>query len=322
MSGTSREDTRTPAQKRADAEAKLTNLYTRVTERVIQHLKEGVPSWVRPWKVSGRNGIGIVPSNAVTGRPYSGGNILILWATAEDRSYPSNAWLTYQQANELKGRVRKGEKATQILYIKYTERDVEEDGKKVKRRFPFARLYSVFNVAQVDNLPAVYAVPVEAIPAQTAYDHLMETVKATGARIEYGGSKAAYFPNRDFITMPNYGSFHDDEGFYGTLCHELVHWTGPETRLNRRFGKHFGDEQYAAEELVAELGSAFLCAHHGVEATFRSATYIANWLKVLENDNKAIFRAASYASQAANFIMETTYAVGEDTPEVERQAAE
>ncbi|WP_020184559.1 zincin-like metallopeptidase domain-containing protein [Methylopila sp. 73B] len=173
------------------------------------------------------------------------------------------------------------------------------------RKIPQTRAYSVFNVDQCDGLPETLAGPSGTIPESVAQDQLMRCIVATGAKIEYRGNKAAYLPNRDIIVMPPYETFKDAEGFFGTLSHETVHWTGAKERLSREFGKRFGDEKYAAEELVAELGAAYLCATHGVPATFRSAQYIASWIKVLENDSRAIFTAASYASQAVTFIRST-----------------
>lgn len=307
----------------------LEKLYQSVTDMIIRHLEEGVPTWTRPWTVSGKNGIGIVPANAMTGRPYSGINIFLLWAAAEQNSYPTNGWLTYQQANKLGGKIRKGEKSTTVTYVKFIEKDERDDnGRMERRKVPMTRLYSVFNVAQCENLPPAYLAPPTELPEGTPYANLRDCIQqATGhtrerPKILYAGSKAAYMPNRDVIVMPPYGSFQSEEEFYATLAHETVHFSGAEGRLNRRFGKRFGDETYAAEELVAEMGSAFLCAHFGARPVFRSAQYIANWLTVLKNDNRAIFTAASYASQASTWVLDHGGALEDADDDEQLEAAE
>lgn len=288
---------------------KTDDLYKSVTASIIQHLKEGVPPWVKCWK----GGTVTVPHNAVTGREYSGINTLILALQAMDKGYDSQGWLTFQQANALKAHVRKGEKATPVTFVKFIEK--EEDGKTVKK--PVLKAYYVFNRAQIDGLPAdkVHVLT----PPDDSHAAATELVSAYGVKVEYGGHEAKYSPNRDIIYMPPYGSFVDDAGFFGTLFHEVTHSTGHKDRLNRQYGKRFGDKTYSFEELVAELGSAFLCARTGYEASFRSAQYLDNWLQVLENDQRAIFSAASYAQQAADLVAESIHAVHDDTPEIEAQ---
>lgn len=285
------------------------DLYTQITNRVIEHLKEGVPPWVRCWK-----GGSVLPHNAITGREYTGINSLILGLTALKQGYEQPAWLTYQQANALKAHVRKGEKATPVVFVKFIEQ--EENDKKVQR--PVYKVFHVFNRNQIEGLPPEKVVTME--PPTDGEEKALELMKGTGAKFIYGGDRAFYSVNRDEITLPPYGSFTDDAGFYGTALHELAHWSGHKDRLNRQYGKRFGDKAYAYEELVAELSSAYMCARLGIPATFRSAQYIQSWVHVLENDERAILSAASYATHAADYLWEKGFhEVNEHTPAVEAQ---
>ncbi|WAP69023.1 ArdC family protein [Jiella pelagia] len=301
----------------------LDELYTRVTNQVIAHLEEGVPTWTRPWKVSRKNGIGIVPQNAVTARPYSGANVLILWMMAEVSGYASNAWLTYKQANEAGGKVRKGERGVQVVYVLW-----REDEKNPEKKIPTTRYYTVFNVEQCDGLPETIAqppLPFSSLPKDVAIRKCLET--ATGhtkerPKILIAGNKAAYLPNRDVIVMPPLDAFQQPDDFYATLAHEVSHFSGAPSRLNRVGGKKFGDNEYAFEELVAELSSAFLCAHFGIEASFRSAQYLDGWLTVLKKDHRAIFTAASHASQSCKWILENGDALVEEDEQPFAEAAE
>jgi antirestriction protein ArdC len=180
------------------------------------------------------------------------------------------------------------------------------------------KVYSVFAKEQVEGLPQdrVYALE----PPEDGEEKALELMNGTGAKFVYGGDKAYYSPHRDEIHLPPYGSFSDDAGFYGTALHELSHWGGHKDRLNRIYGKRFGDKAYQAEELTAELSSAFLCARLGIPATFRSAQYLQAWIEIMEADHRAIFSAASYASQSANYLWEKGFhEVNEQTPEVEAQ---
>ncbi|MDQ0391799.1 zincin-like metallopeptidase domain-containing protein [Labrys monachus] len=186
---------------------------------------------------------------------------------------------------------------------------------------PVLRTFSVFNVDQFEKLPEKFYEQAEPKPEDEKFDAGVAFCKDTRINTHFGGNKACYHVNRDYIDMPTYGSFESDDTFFGTWCHELIHATGHKERLARQYGSRFGDSAYAFEELVAELGSAFLCAQLGYLPTTRTAaSYIAHWLKVLENDHKAVVSAASYASHGARWLEEQAYhAVHDDTPEPERE---
>ena len=272
---------------------KMASLYERVTNGIVADLERGAAPWLRPWKNGASTGI--MPQNAATGRPYSGVNILLLWAARDASGWLTPGFMTFQQALAKGGCVRKGEKGTHIIFTKRFTVKEDDDEKQVA----MARTYVVFNVAQIDGLqPETTQEPVLTRP-DTAADRF---VKATGAQIRIGGNMAAYIPSKDFIAMPEMRQFISEASFIATLCHELGHWTAHETRLNRDLKNRFGGKAYAAEELIAELTSAFLCAHLGIEGELRHAGYIATWIVLLKEDNRAIFTAASKASQAATYL--------------------
>lgn len=286
------------------------NLYQQVTDKVVAALEGGTIPWVRPW-----DGAPMTPANAVTGRPYSGINTLILWMSAQERAYPGHGWMTFRQANEIGASVRKGEKSTPVAFFKY----LEEEGDEGARKIPVLRTFHVFNVSQLDNLPAAYAPQAPAPRDEDRYDKALDFSKNCGIKVVYGAERCCYVPHVDEVQMVEYSRFSDDGAFFGVLYHELVHATGHKSRLNREYGKRFGDAKYAFEELVAELGSAFLATKLGYPAEHRSAAYVQSWLKVLKDDKKAIFSAAAYAARAADFLSEAAeYAVNESTPEIER----
>lgn len=266
-------------------------LYESVTSNIIADLEKGVAPWVKPWK--GGNG-GIMPINAATRTGYSGINILILWATREERGYPTPEWMTFKQAQAKGACVRKGEKGTAVVFAKpHTFNEGEDD----ERKMFMHKVFHVFNVAQIDGLPRN-----EVIETILAEDAASTFIVATGADIRIGGDVAAFISSQDYIKMPPPSAFKSMESYYATNFHELGHWSGHETRLKRELTTRFGTESYAAEELVAELTSAFLCAELGIEGELRHAGYIDHWLTLLKSDPKAIFTAASKASQAATYL--------------------
>jgi len=273
----------------------MRDFYGQVTAKIVAELEQGVAPWVKPWKTKG-NASGIMPTNALTGRSYSGMNIMLLWATQMERGYPTAGWMTYQQAAQAQAFVRKGEKATTVLFTKWV--DDEENGKER----PMVKLYSVFNVAQLENLHSAYGVP-EPLPAEIMESKAMDIIANSGVRVEHGGDRAMYIPSMDVIRLPPYQAFKTNDDYFGTAYHELIHASGSPKRLNRKYGKRFGDPDYAFEELVAELGSAFLCAKAEMPFQSQSAAYIAGWLKVMKADNRAIFTAASLASQGADYML-------------------
>ena len=291
-----------------------TDTYTRITSRIVTALEHGVRPWTQPW-----NGAGAVTRPLRhNGKPYSGINVLVLWCSAMERGYSSPTWMTFKQAFELGGCVRKGETGTHIVHAgAHTVTETDDAGKASEHAYRYLKSYAVFNIAQIDALPAQYTAKAEPQRENQAERiHRAEHfAAATQASIRHGGHKAYFAPQPDHVQMPPFEAFHDAESYYATLLHELTHWTGHTARLNRSFGKRFGDDAYAAEELVAELGAAFLCADLGIALEPREdhASYLAHWLKVLKADKRAIFTAASHAQRAADFLHTLDAASSADT---------
>jgi antirestriction protein ArdC len=284
-----------------------TDIYERVTAQIVASLEQGVRPWLKPWNAEHAAGRITRPLRG-NGVPYQGINVLMLWGAAVERGYAAPIWMTFKQALELGGCVRKGEKGSPVVYastFSRTETD-GESGEESERDIPFLKDYTVFNVEQIDGLPAHFLAPAEAVldPVQRIAQ-AEQFFSATGATVRHGGNQACYSVATDVVQMPFFETFRDAESYYATLAHELTHWTRHHSRLDRSFGrKRFGDEGYAMEELVAELGAAFLSADLGLTPEPREdhAAYIGHWLNVLKNDKRAIFTAASYAQRAADFI--------------------
>ena len=281
-------------------------IYQEVTEAIITELEKGAAPWVKPWKNGSKPKGGIMPANAVTGRSYSGINVPILWMAAEAKGYEQHRWMTFKQSLSAGGAVRKGEKGTTVVFTKkitVEEESDDNDNDKKSRDVAMLKTFTVFNVAQIDSLDEQPVLPAE--PEIEPYPHLQQVGKfiaATGADIRYGGDRACYVPSRDLICMPPLSAFRSPEQFRATELHELAHWSGASQRLDRDLSGRFGSQSYAAEELVAELTTAFLCAHLGVIGELRHAGYIDSWLTLLRGDRRAIFTAASKASQAADYL--------------------
>lgn len=279
-----------------------TDLYSTVTATILAELEAGAAPWVKPW--SGGSFAANMPHNATTNRAYSGVNVILLWMAQQSGAYPVGRWLTFKQAIDAGGNVRKGEKGTTIVFVSAIERTEENAaGEEESRRIPFLKRYTVFNVAQCDNLPAK-VMQGEAVPqnAGDRCDLADEFLAATGARIQEGTGEAYYVPGRDFISLPAFPAFKSADHFYGTAFHELGHWTGHKARLDRDFSGRFGDKAYAAEELVAELTAAFLCAEFGFDGELRHAGYIGTWIALLKSDSRAFFTAAAKAQKAADYL--------------------
>jgi antirestriction protein ArdC len=242
------------------------------------------------------------------GQHYNGINILMLWASAMEKGYSAPIWMTFKQALELGAHVRKGEKGALVVYANTITRSEidEQTGEESERDIPFMKGYTVFNVEQIEDLPPHYTA--KANPRMNPDERIAHAegfFTATGADIRTGGNRAFYAPQPDFVQMPPFESFRDALAYYGTLAHESTHWTRHETRLDREFGqKRFGDQAYAMEELVAELGAAFLCADLELVPQIRDdhAPYIAGWLKALKDDKRAIFTAAAHAQRAVDYL--------------------
>lgn len=282
------------------------DIYTRITAKIVASLEKGVRPWIKPW--SGENvAARITRPLRHNGAPYSGINILVLWAAAIQHGFTSQIWMTFRQALELNACVRKGEKGSPVVYANSVTRTEQNDaGEDVEREIRFLKGYTVFNVDQIDGLPEqFYAKPEPKFAPIQRIEHAEAFFAATRADIRYRSGLAYYAQEGDYIQLPPIESFRDAESFYATLAHESAHWTKHPSRLGRDFGrKVWGDEGYAMEELVAELGAAFLCADLELtpELPEDHAAYIASWLEVLKNDDRAIFRAASYAQSAANYL--------------------
>jgi antirestriction protein ArdC len=278
---------------------KMRDLYQEVTDRIVASLEAGVPPWVKPWSGDPDP----LPLNASTRRPYRGVNVLLLQLESFARGYPRNGWLTFREATELGGHVRKGEHGSTVVFFKMHEvpSDSAAADQAATRRIPMLRAYTVFNVAQVEGLPAELEQPA-APPAWSPRDEAETLLKASGATIRHGGSRAYYSPSEDLIQLPEPGLFEGQGSYYATALHETIHATGHEKRCNRQLGKRFGDDAYAMEELIAEIGSAFLCAHCRIDGRLQHESYIASWLKALRNDKRAVFTAAAKAQQAADFL--------------------
>jgi antirestriction protein ArdC len=282
------------------------DVYTRITDKIVADLEQGVRTWMKPWNAGNTAGRITRPLRH-NGLPYSGINILMLWAEAMDKGFSTPTWMTFKQASELNAHVRKGEKGSLVVYANSITRTEDDDkGEETEREIHYMKGYTVFNVEQIEGLPEQYygkpevqTTPVERIAHAEAF------FQATKADIRYRGTQAFYSNDGDYIQMPVIEAFRDAESFYATLAHESTHWTKHSSRLDRSFGrKSWGDEGYAQEELVAELASAFLCADLGLTPEVRDdhASYIANWLTVLKNDKRAIFTAASHAQKAVAFL--------------------
>jgi len=283
------------------------DVYTRITNTILAELERGVRPWFKPW--NGEHAAGrITRPLRANGIPYRGINILMLWVEAESKGYAAPIWITFKQALDLDAHVRKGEHGSLVVYASTSARTETDPvtGDETERDIPFLKGYTVFNVEQVEGLPAQYYAtaarqldPVERIAqAETFF-------AGTGANIHHGGNRAFYRISEDRIQLPPFEAFRDAESYYATLAHETVHWTRHETRLHRDFGrKRCGDEGYAMEELVAELGSAFLSSDLELTPDLREdhAAYIASWIKVLKEDKRAIVTAAAHAQRAADFL--------------------
>ncbi len=304
-----------PAEERADA-------YARVTDAIVVAIEAGVAKgrdWRMPWhRRRDAGGSPFLPVNVASRAAYRGINTLALWAAAEARGYPAGLWGTYRQWAEIGGQVRKGERATTIVFWRFPQTMGANDdgggtegtggagdGDDIPRRGPWARAYAVFNAAQVDGAE---------LPADTA-PHLPEEERIgaaeaffahlTAPEVRHGGTAAFYAPATDHVQLPAFADFRTAEGYYGTRAHEIVHATGHPSRLARDLSGRFGSAAYAAEELVAEIGAAFLLAALGLATEPREdhARYVAHWLDLLRGDRRAVFTAASRAQAAADFLL-------------------
>jgi len=282
------------------------DVYAEVTDKIVAMLEAGTRPWHKPWGAD--NLAAAVRPLRHNGIPYQGINVILLWCAAMERGFASPMWMTFKQAKDLGAHVRKGEKGSPVVYANtIVRREEGDDGEDHDRVIPFMKSYTVFNVEQIEDLPAHYHHTPE--PAQTGGPERIAALEdffaATGADIRHGGNRAFYAIMADFVQMPPIECFEAAESYYATLAHETTHWTRHPSRLDRDFGrKRWGDEGYAMEELVAELGAAFLCADLGITPEVREdhASYIDSWLRVLKGDKRAIFTAAAHAQRAADLL--------------------
>ncbi len=262
----------------------------KIVENIIKEIEAGVMPWLKPWK-NGNQPDGILPYNASTKKEYRGINIMLLWDKSDQ--YGCNGWVTYKQAQKIGGQVRKNEKGTQIVFWKFIE--ITDKVTEEKKTIPFAQVSTVFNLEQVDGI--------EIKKVEQEQTKALELAKKNGIDLRHGGNKAYFSPVGDYVKVPQQEQFESIESYEATVNHEGVHWTGHHSRLDREFGKRFGDEAYGMEELVAELGAAFLCAHQGIEGKLQHAEYISSWLTTLKKDKKAIFTAATKAQEAVDYLL-------------------
>jgi antirestriction protein ArdC len=284
-----------------------TDVYEKITDRIVSDLEKGVRTWLAPWSVEHAAGRITRPLRA-NGIPYRGINVIELWSAAVLKGYAAPIWMTFKQAAELGAHVRKGEQGWQVVYVsKITRTEADaETGEENPREIPFMKGYTVFNVEQIEGLPPhYYAVVAPSIDPVQRNAHAEAFLAATGAEVRHGGTRAYYSQSGDYVQMPPFETFRDPESYYATRAHETTHWTRHPKRLAREFAqKRWGDEGYAMEELVAELGAAFLCADLDLTPEVREdhAAYIATWIHALKNDKRAIFTAASHAQRAVDFL--------------------
>lgn len=286
------------------------NIQETITNKIVAAIESGAGEFVMPWHRSGV--CSALPHNPISKNTYSGANVISLWIEQKERSYSSNQWATFKHWQSVGATVRKGEKAVHCAYFSQGLKTKQnEQGEDETRSFMFAKPFFLFNADQVEGYSAS-GTP-DTLPENLVQriENADQAIKATGAEIIEGGQRAFYRPSTDAIYMPDQWRFRDSDGnnatqaYYSTLLHELTHWSGAEKRLDRTKGKRFGDDAYAFEELVAELGAAFLCASLGIENEPRidHAQYIEGWLRVLNSNKNAIFSAASLATNAMQYIL-------------------
>ena len=299
-----------------------TNLYDDITDKIIAALEEGRLPWVQPWGTAAVQAPLAMPRNASTGRQYSGINVLILWGAVIQQGYPTQHWLTFRQALSLGGNVRKGERGTTVVYAdRFTPDDEKRRAKETgedANSIPFLKRFTVFNAAQCEGLPDDIAIEAPPPPPGLIEPRVEELIAATGIDFRIGGNRAFYVPALDYVQVPPPQAYFEPINWHRTALHEMGHATGHASRLGRDFSGSFGTKKYAFEELIAEISSAFCCASLGIVPTVRHADYIGSWLEVMREDSRAIVRAASQASKAADWLLAH---LPDDSTDVERQTS-
>lgn len=307
---------------RKEKNATRVDIYARITERIIAQLEEGVRPWVQPWRAGNAAGRITRPLRH-NGEPYSGMNVLLLWSEAMARGYAAPIWMTFKQARELGAHVRKGQTSSTVIYAsRFTKTETDARGDEVERDITFLRAYGVFNVEQIEGLPEhYYHRPAPVIDPVERIERADRFFAHAGAKVRHGGSRAFYAPSSDHIQMPPFETFRDAASYVAVLSHEHIHWTAKADRVGRDLTRYAKDKtERAREELVAEIGSALLCADLGIvpelEPRPDHAAYVGSWLSVLGDDKRAIFQAAAHAQRAVNFLHALQPAASE-----EREAA-
>lgn len=307
---------------RKKQEGERIDVYARITERIIEDLAKGVRPWMQPRHASNAESRITRPLRH-NGLPYSGMNVLLLWSEGMARGFVSPMWMTFKQALELGAAVRKGESGSTVVFAsRFTKAEADGSGGEVEREIPFLRAYTVFNVEQIDGLPDRYYQRTEPVLDPIArIDHADRFFRNTGAVVRHGGDRAFFSPSTDHIQMPAFESFRDAASYVATLSHEATHWTAPAHRVGRDLSRYAkGRSARAREELIAELGSCFLCADLGIAPELEPrpdhAAYLQSWLKVLSDDKRAIFAAAAHAQRAVAYLHSLQPAAAE-----EREAA-
>ncbi|WP_108523145.1 ArdC family protein [Bradyrhizobium algeriense] len=284
-----------------------TNFYDEITNRLIAELEAGCVPWVQPWGTAAAKAPLAMPHNAATHRRYSGINILILWSAVVERGFSGQSWLTFRQALSLGGHVRKGERGTTVVYA---DRFVPEEERKraieaadEAQAINFLKRFTVFNTDQCDGLPAEVST-MAPLPLPHMIEPQVEAlISASGIDLRIGGNRAFYCPSEDYVQVPCPAAYFEPINWHRTSLHELAHASGHSSRLNRDLSGSYGTKKYAFEEIIAEISAAFCCASLGIVPTVRHADYIASWLEVLREDNRAIVRAASQASKVADYLL-------------------
>ena len=302
------------------------SLYDEITGRIVAELEAGRVPWVQPWGTAVANAPLAMPRNAATGRQYSGINVLILWGAVIEHGFPGQGWLTFRQALSLGGHVRKGERGTTVVYA---DRFVPDDEKRRAREtgadahaIPFLKRFTVFNAAQCDGLPEDVATLAPPPPPRLIEPRVEALIRATGIDFRIGGAHAFYAPALDYVQVPPPQAYFEAINWHRTALHELGHASGHASRLGRDLTGSFGTKAYAFEELIAEMNAAFCCAWLGIVPTVRHADFVGAWLAVLREDNRAIVRAASQASRAADWLLGfLPDAERDDVADDEREAA-
>ncbi|MEX2495413.1 MAG: zincin-like metallopeptidase domain-containing protein [Woeseia sp.] len=284
-----------------------TSLYQEITHKIIAELEVGRVPWVQPWGTASAKAPLAMPQNASTQRRYSGINVLILWGAVIERGFTGQSWLTFRQALGLGGNVRKGERGTTVVYAdRFTpddERRRAAETGETPGAIPFLKRFTVFNTDQCEGLPEAVAAIAPPPAPRTLEPRVEALIAATGIDFRIGGNRAFYDPSADYVQVPPPQAYFEPINWHRTALHELGHASGHRSRLDRDLSGSFGSKKYAFEELIAEVTAAFCCASLSIAPTVRHADYIGSWLDVLREDDRAIVRAASAASKAADYIL-------------------